>query len=154
MANHGVYRPMRKRMEIKLGTLSTAIQKLTNWLTFKHSTSFYTNFAAVKLIKQEIEFWKPIYIGFPVLDILKTMIYNYHYNVMKKHYGDDITLMYIDAGKCSIIIFIFIRLNNMFIIFVFFFRLSYILPHILQLKICIPTWRITLFCLTWTINVI
>jgi len=26
-------------------------------------------------------------------------MYDYHYNVMKKHYGDNIKLMYTDTGK-------------------------------------------------------
>jgi len=34
-----------------------------------------------------------------VLDISKTLMYDYHYNVMKRHYGDKIELMYTDTGK-------------------------------------------------------
>lgn len=89
---------MRKRMDMKLVTSPIAIQKLINRPTFKHCTSYHENLAAVTLNKQEIEFCKPIYIGFAVLDISKTLMYDYHYNVMKKHYGDRITLLYTDTG--------------------------------------------------------
>jgi len=38
-------------------------------------------------------------IGFVVLDISKTMMYDYHYNVMKKFYDPRLSLMYTDTGK-------------------------------------------------------
>jgi len=34
-----------------------------------------------------------------VLDISKTLMYDYHYNVMRKHYRNKIKLMYADTGK-------------------------------------------------------
>eukprot|EP00102_Acyrthosiphon_pisum_P011137 XP_008179749.2 PREDICTED: uncharacterized protein LOC100570950 [Acyrthosiphon pisum] len=37
--------------------------------------------------------------GFAVLDISKTLMYDYHYNVMQKHYGDRIKLMYTDTDS-------------------------------------------------------
>jgi len=40
-----------------------------------------------------------LFTGFAVLDISKTLMYDYHYNVMKKFYRDKIKLMYTDTGK-------------------------------------------------------
>lgn len=37
--------------------------------------------------------------GFAVLDISKTLMYDYNYSVMKAHYKDKATLMYTDTGK-------------------------------------------------------
>uniref|UniRef100_A0A2S2N890 DNA-directed DNA polymerase n=1 Tax=Schizaphis graminum TaxID=13262 RepID=A0A2S2N890_SCHGA len=37
--------------------------------------------------------------GLAVLDISKTLMYDYHYNVMKKHYGDKLQLMYTDTDS-------------------------------------------------------
>jgi len=34
-----------------------------------------------------------------VLNISKTLMYDYHYNVMKKFYRDKIELMYTNTGK-------------------------------------------------------
>ena len=48
-----------------------------------------------------------MYIGLAVLDISKSLMYDYHYNVMRKHYGDKIELMYTDTG---IIFFFFLLL--------------------------------------------
>ncbi|KAF0752142.1 Uncharacterized protein FWK35_00011969, partial [Aphis craccivora] len=64
---------------------------------------------AVSLENKIIKFYKPIYIlvkftlyfilyiGFAVLDISKTLMYDYHYNVMQRHYGEHIKLMYTDT---------------------------------------------------------
>ena len=37
--------------------------------------------------------------GFAVLDVSKTKMYDYHYNVMRKHLKNSIDLMYTDTGK-------------------------------------------------------
>jgi len=34
-----------------------------------------------------------------VLEVSKTLMYDYYYNVLKKFYGDRITLMYTDTGE-------------------------------------------------------
>jgi len=44
-----------------------------------------------------------LYIGLSVLDISKLLMYDYHYNVMRKHNGDKIELMYTDTGIIIII---------------------------------------------------
>jgi len=95
------------------------LQKLINKCTFKHCTNYNENLNAVALENKIIRFDKPIYIvkytfyhfyhtsintfyyfsGFAVLDTSKTMMYDYHYNVMKKHYGPRLTIMYTDTGK-------------------------------------------------------
>ncbi|XP_022163064.1 uncharacterized protein LOC111028643 [Myzus persicae] len=90
---------MRKRIQMELVSNDRRLQKLINKSTFKHSTSYTENLNAVSLENKIIEFNKPIYIGFSVLDISKTLMYDYHYNVMKKHYRDNIKLMYTDTDS-------------------------------------------------------
>jgi hypothetical protein len=63
-----------------------------------------------------IEFCKPVYIGFAVLEVSKTLMYDYHYNVMKKHYDDKISLMYTDTG-----IYILLLLSYKILIFILYF---------------------------------
>ncbi|CAI6357091.1 unnamed protein product [Macrosiphum euphorbiae] len=43
------------------------------------------NLSAVSLENKIIEFCRPIYIGFAVLDVSKSLMYDYHYEVMQKH---------------------------------------------------------------------
>ena len=97
---------MRKRMKMELVSCSQRFQKLVNKPTFKHATSYNENLTAVSLENKVINFCKPIYIGFAVLDISKTLMYDYHYNIMQKHYGSNINLMYTDTGR-SIFFFFF-----------------------------------------------
>ncbi|VVC27470.1 DNA polymerase, palm domain [Cinara cedri] len=89
----------RKRMKIELVPNEERVQKLINKTTFKHATYYRENLIAVSLENKIIKFDKPIYIGFAVLEISKTLMYDYHYNVMKKHYSDNISLMYTDTDS-------------------------------------------------------
>jgi len=82
---------MRKRMKMELVSCSQRFQKLVNKPT--HATSYNENLTAVSLENKVINFCKPIYIGFAVLDISKTLMYDYHYNVMKNHYNDTYTTL-------------------------------------------------------------
>ncbi|KAL4098768.1 hypothetical protein QTP88_023307 [Uroleucon formosanum] len=98
---------VRKRIKMELVSSEQRLQKLINKTTFKHATNYSENLNAVTLENKIIKFDKPIYIGFAVLDISKTLMYDYHYNVMQKHYGDNIKLMYTDTD--SLIYYILTR---------------------------------------------
>jgi 3'-phosphoadenosine 5'-phosphosulfate sulfotransferase (PAPS reductase)/FAD synthetase len=97
---------VRKRIKMELVSSEQREQKLINRPTFKHLIKYNENLTAVSLRNQIITFDKPIYIGFAVLDISKTLMYDYHYNVMKSHYKENIELMYTDTGIIIIIIII------------------------------------------------
>ncbi|KAL4153079.1 hypothetical protein QTP88_000912 [Uroleucon formosanum] len=89
----------RKEMKMELVSCERRLQKLINKSTFKHCTNYNENLNAVALENKIIKFDKPIYIGFAVLEISKTLMYDYHYNVMQKHYRDKIKLMYTDTDS-------------------------------------------------------
>lgn len=98
---------VRRRIDMQLVSKDSKMQKLINRPTFKHATPYNENLSAVSLSKNKVTFDKPMYVGFVVLEVSKTLMYDYHYNVMKKHYKDAIILMYTDTGK----IFIFVIVN-------------------------------------------
>ncbi|XP_060860185.1 LOW QUALITY PROTEIN: uncharacterized protein LOC132937380 [Metopolophium dirhodum] len=89
----------RKEMKMELVSCERRLQKLINKSTFKHCTNYNENLNAVALENKIIKFDKPIYIGFAVLDVSKTLMYEYHYDVMQRHYGDKIKLMYTDTDS-------------------------------------------------------
>lgn len=64
---------------------------------FKRSVIFGENLAAIELSKTFIKMNRPILIGMSILDLSKLLMYDFHYNHMKKKYADNIQLMY--TGK-------------------------------------------------------
>lgn len=89
---------MRKRVKIELVSNPRRIQKLINKPTFKHCTTYNDNLAAISLENKIINFCKPVYVGFAVLELSKVLMYDYHYNVMRKHFKDAIEFIYGDTG--------------------------------------------------------
>jgi len=67
--------------------------KSSNSISPSISTNIYLKFTYLHILIFRFS------IGFAVLYISKIMMYDYHYNVMKKHYEDKIKLMYTDTVK-------------------------------------------------------
>lgn len=70
-----------------------------------HSASIFTeNLVAIQLKQEEIILDKPIYIGFSVLELSKTHMYNFHYNIIKPFYQNRVQLCYTDTDSFVYII--------------------------------------------------
>lgn len=66
---------------------------------FISCTIFSENLVAVHLQKRSVTYNKPTYIGFCVLELSKTVLYNFFYNVIKKKYGENASLLYTDTDS-------------------------------------------------------
>jgi hypothetical protein len=65
-----------------------------------HSASVFTeNLVAIQMNPEIITLDKPIYIGFTVLEISKSHMYNFHYSHMKPFYGENLSLCYMDTDS-------------------------------------------------------
>ena len=53
----------------------------------------------IQMSKMSVTLYKPIYIGFCVLDISKTLLYRFHYEVMRPRFGDKAKAMYQDTDS-------------------------------------------------------
>ncbi|KFM71739.1 hypothetical protein X975_17934, partial [Stegodyphus mimosarum] len=90
---------IRKRVDIKLCSNGKTAEKLVSAPNFKYRTIFSSNLAAFHMKKTKLTFNKPICIGMSILDLSKTLMNDFHYNQMKKKYGDNITLLYTDTDS-------------------------------------------------------
>ena len=52
---------------------------------------------AIEMRKTEVVMNKPIYLGQAILDISKTIMYDYWYSYLKPKYNDKIKLLYMDT---------------------------------------------------------
>ena len=90
---------IRKRKDIQLVTSEKKALKLIAKPNFKHRTIFTENLVAVHMGKTKIVFNKPIYVGMSILDISKTLMYEFHYNYIKPKYGEKAKLVFTDTDS-------------------------------------------------------
>ena len=99
--NNAVFRKtmenIRNRVDIQLISDEKKALRLIRQSHFKHRTIINDNLLSIEMEKRKLEFNKPIYVGFSILDLSKYLMYEFHYDVMKKRYDDKIRLRYQDT---------------------------------------------------------
>lgn len=75
------------------------LQSKTNFTRTKGYNNNDTEFSIVELHQKIVKLDKPIYAGFTILDLSKLHMYDFHYNVMKPKYGDNIQLLMTDTDS-------------------------------------------------------
>ena len=77
---------IRKRQNIFLVDDRKKAVKLTSRPNFDRATIFDKNLIAVHMKKTEVYFNKPVYVGQAILDLSKTLMFDFHYNYIQKKY--------------------------------------------------------------------
>ena len=85
-----------KRVDVRLVTNEKKLDKLTSKPTFVSSKIFNENLMAVHKVKETLTLNRPAYVGICILDINKTLMYDFHHNYIKR----SIT---IEPDSCSLI---------------------------------------------------
>ena len=78
---------LRKRINVRFVNNKKRFLKYTSRPTYVTHKLFNKNFAAIHEIKQVLVLNKPIYVGFTVLDLSKWLMYDFHYNFIKKNFN-------------------------------------------------------------------
>ena len=90
---------LRKRINVRLVNNEKDFVKYTSRLTHKTHKTFGKNYAAIYEIKPALILNKLIYAGFTVLELSKWLMYEFHYNFIKKHF--DAELLFTDTDSLT-----------------------------------------------------
>jgi len=74
-------------------------RKLAAKPNYDHCTIFDENPVAIHIKRTKIYYNKPIYLGMCILDLSKTLMYDFHYNYIKSEYGSEAKLRYTDTNS-------------------------------------------------------
>ena len=92
---------IRKRVNISLVNSEKKAAKLTSKPNFKHCTIFSENLCAIHMNKTQIYFNKPVYLGMCILDLSKTLMYDFHYNYIRSKYNERAKLLFTDTDSLA-----------------------------------------------------
>ena len=90
---------IRNRVDIKLVNVKKQAEKLSAKPNFNHCDIFSEDLVAIHMKKTKLVFNKPVYIGMCILDLSKTLMYNFHYNYIKQKYKDKAKLLFTDTDS-------------------------------------------------------
>ena len=90
---------VRKRMNFKLICDKTKFQKYVSKPTFINGVIFNENLIGVHYIQEKLKLCKPIYVGFSILDLSKTLMYDFHYGFIKNKYSNKAKLLFTDTDS-------------------------------------------------------
>ena len=108
LMNNSVYgktlEDIRNRVDVKLVSDREKARKLVSKINFKRFNIFSENLVGIHMKKTSLFFNKPIYLGMSILDISKSIMYEFHYNYSKQKYGDKAKLLFTDTDSFMYVI--------------------------------------------------
>ena len=105
LMNNSVYgkslQNVRKQVDVRLVTDEKKLLKYASKPTYISSKIFNENLVAIHKIKETLTLNRPAYVGMCILDLSKTLMYDFHYNYIKKKYGDKAKLLFTDTDSLT-----------------------------------------------------
>ena len=89
----------RKHREIKLVTTDKKRSKLVSEPSYHTFNLISEDLSTIEMKKTKVKINKPIYLGLPILEISKILMYEFCYDYMKPKYNDNVRLCYMDTDS-------------------------------------------------------
>ena len=90
---------IRNRVDVKLVNTKEKLIKLVAKPNFRSRKIFSENLVSVHMKKTSLTMNKPVYLGMCILDLSKTIMYDFHYNYIKPKYGEKAKLLFTDTDS-------------------------------------------------------
>ena len=90
-----------KWVDVRLVTNEKKLDKLTAKPTYVSSKIFNENLMAVHKVKETLTLNRPAYVGMCILDLIKTLMYDFHYNYIKKKYNNRARLLFTNTDSLT-----------------------------------------------------
>ena len=88
---------VRKHRDIKLITTDKRKNQLVPEPNYHTTKWFAENLLAIEMKKTKVKMNKPVYLGLSILEISKTLMYEFCYDYMKPKYDDNVKSCYMDT---------------------------------------------------------
>jgi len=92
---------LRKRVDVKLvrSHEDDKIRRLIASPSYARVNRFGNDMAALLMHKARLVLNRPVYVGMSILDLSKTLMYDFYYNQLKSQYGSRVELLYTDTDS-------------------------------------------------------
>ena len=90
---------IENRVDVRLVTKEKEVMKLSKKPNFESRTIFNENLIAVHMKRTKLVYNKPIYLGMCILDLSKTLMFEFYYEYIKNKYSDRAKLLMTDTDS-------------------------------------------------------
>ena len=90
---------VRKHRDIKLVTTDERRNRLVSEPNYHTTKWFSEKLLAIEMKKAKVKMNKPVYLSLLILEISKTLMYEFWYDYMKPKHGDNLKLCYMDTNS-------------------------------------------------------
>ena len=90
---------VQKHKDFELVTADKRRNRLVSELNYHTTKWFSENLLVNEMKKTKVKMNKPVYLPLSILEISKTLMYEFWYDYMKPKYGDNVKLCYVDTDS-------------------------------------------------------
>ena len=93
------------RVDIKLVNNEDGLRKYVSKPSFERFQMFNEDLVGIQNKKTNLLLNKPVYVGATILELSKIIMYDFHYNMVRPKYGENLNLLFTDTDSLMYEIF-------------------------------------------------